>query len=406
MSDSEVDMTRRRANSPERFDVICDCGWKLLRCPESEIPRNCPECGGAIIEEFEGNPEDREPFISKLSTRADQESQPEVGKRIETTVDVTFASGSVVRAGAKGVIVRVEPAISNILYLVKMDDIRPSRHDNGERAFSRKQFRFVSKNPELPRCEGCGRPTANRSGLCSACASMGHRNNPRHGLGCSCRDCSDRFVSPQKLAKLMGKSPEVSRKMIERRSGQVWDLKKSRWEDIKSNPYKTCPRCGTGVKDVATECWKCGLVFDTRAGGSVLGRVARGSFGAARNPGAKLLVRYVYDKEAGADVDELDPDDPAWEAAIEAFADDMGGTFDIRAEVEAVLKKVKAFTGPPQVGGDPETALELCYAIRGLTEAKRLAALLRKEFAGRRNIQFAAVERCEDSPFQVQFHER
>jgi hypothetical protein len=95
---------------------------------------------------------------------------------------------------------------------------------------------------------------------------------------------------------------------------------------------------------------------------------------------------------------------------MDAFADDTFGTFDIRAEVEAILKKVKAFTGPPQVGGNPETALELCYTIRGLTEAKRLATLLRNEFAipaasaarGKRsNIQFAAVERCEDSPFQV-----
>ncbi len=55
----------------------------------------------------------------------------------------------------------------------------------------------------------------------------------------------------------------------------------------RANPYKTCPRCRAGVKEAASECWKCGLIFDTGAGGATFGRVARGTFGAARNRGRR-----------------------------------------------------------------------------------------------------------------------
>ncbi len=54
------------------------------------------------------------------------------------------------------------------------------------------------------------------------------------------------------------------------------------------NAYKTCPKCGKGVRADATECWKCGLIFDTGTGGSVFGRAARGGFGTAvRNKGRR-----------------------------------------------------------------------------------------------------------------------
>lgn len=130
-------------------------------------------------------------------------------------------------------------------------------------------------------CEGCGRPTANRSGLCSACSSLGHRNTPRRNgprpgegegdtLKIACPRC--RAAAGRPCYSRTGATVPVCSARRERAALAT-----------QKNPHKTCPRCRSGVKDTAAECWKCGLIFDSGSGGSVFGRVARGSFGAARN---------------------------------------------------------------------------------------------------------------------------
>ena len=55
--------------------------------------------------------------------------------------------------------------------------------------------------------------------------------------------------------------------------------------DATSNPSVPCPGCGRGVKDTATRCWNCGLVFQS-AGRErpMFGRSARSGFGMATNP--------------------------------------------------------------------------------------------------------------------------
>lgn len=81
---------RRVRNREETVDVLCGCGWRRLRCPESEAPRACPLCE---------TPFDREVFVD---------------------------------------------------------------------------------NPrDLARCQGCGRETSGRWGLCSACGSA--NRNPHAG---------------------------------------------------------------------------------------------------------------------------------------------------------------------------------------------------------------------------------
>lgn len=81
---------RRARNREETVDVLCGCGWRRLRCPESEAPRACPLCE---------TPFDREVFVENPS--------------------------------------------------------------------------------DLMRCQGCGRETSGRWGLCSACGSTSR--NPHAG---------------------------------------------------------------------------------------------------------------------------------------------------------------------------------------------------------------------------------
>jgi len=64
------------------------------------------------------------------------DEHPDVGRMIETIVRVPFSNGSKIRAGARGTITSVEPAV-RAWYLVAFPD--------GEhRSFSRDQFRFLS----------------------------------------------------------------------------------------------------------------------------------------------------------------------------------------------------------------------------------------------------------------------
>ena len=69
------------------------------------------------------------------------EDHEDVGSLVESTLDVTFASGQVVKAGAKGKVIRVEPAITKNGYIVRIARI-------GDRCFDKDQLKFV-----------CGRTT-------------------------------------------------------------------------------------------------------------------------------------------------------------------------------------------------------------------------------------------------------
>jgi len=36
---------RVQTQREERHDVLCQCGWGILACPESQLPDECPVCG-------------------------------------------------------------------------------------------------------------------------------------------------------------------------------------------------------------------------------------------------------------------------------------------------------------------------------------------------------------------------
>jgi hypothetical protein len=111
---------RRNTGNKERIDVLCQCGWGRLACPESELPTECPVCGMTFGQE---------------------------------PVFVDFESSS------------MSPPLDT--------DPRAVRCACGRLLYPGEVCSCSVRNPShfLSRCAGCGRDTASPYSLCSACAA-------------------------------------------------------------------------------------------------------------------------------------------------------------------------------------------------------------------------------------------